>query len=114
MYIFISVLIFAVSVLLGLVVLVQNPKGGGLAANFSGAGSQFMGVRQTADFLEKASWGLAIALLVLSLTATMVIPREYGVTGAQKSEIMDKVDGVNTAAPIDFQAPAAEEELQGE
>jgi len=114
MYIFISVLILAVSILLGLIVLVQNPKGGGLAANFSGAGSQFMGVRQTADFLEKASWGLAIALLVLSLTATMVIPREYGVTGAQKSEIMDKVDGINTGVPIDFQTPAAEEELQGE
>ena len=75
MYIFISILILAVSILLGLIVLVQNPKGGGLATNFTGSGSQFMGVRQTADFLEKASWGLAIALLRLSLTATMVIPR---------------------------------------
>ena len=67
MYYFISILILVVSVLLGLIVLVQNPKGGGLAANFAGTGSQFMGARQTADFLEKASWSLAIALLVLSL-----------------------------------------------
>ncbi len=114
MYIFISVLILAVSVLLGLIVLVQNPKGGGLAANFSGASSQFMGVRQTNDFLEKASWGLAIALLFLSLTATMVIPKDFGVTGVQKSEIMDKVDDINTAAPIDFQAPPPKEDVRGE
>ncbi len=114
MYIFISVLILAVSILLGLIVLVQNPKGGGLAANLSGAGSQFMGVRQTADFLEKASWGLAIALLFLSLTATMVIPRDYEVAGAQKSEIIDQVDDINNSAPIDFQTPPPQEELQEE
>jgi len=114
MYIFISILILAVSVLIGLIVLVQNPKGGGLAINLTGSGSQFMGVRQTADFLEKASWGLAIALLILSLTATMVIPRNYEVVGAEKSEIMDKVDGMNNAAPIDFQAPPPQEEVQPE
>ncbi len=114
MYIFISVLILAVSVLLGLIVLVQNPKGGGLAANLTGAGSQFMGVRQTADFLEKASWGLAIALLVLSLTATMVIPRDYVVAGGEKSEIMEQVGGMNNATPIDFQAPPPKEEVPGE
>ncbi|MAZ94119.1 MAG: preprotein translocase subunit SecG [Bacteroidales bacterium] len=114
MYIFISILILAVSILLGLIVLVQNPKGGGLATNFTGSGSQFMGVRQTADFLEKASWGLAIALLILSLTATMVIPRNYEVVGAEKSEIMDKVDGMNNTAPIDFQAPPPQEEVQPE
>ena len=114
MYIFISILILAVSVLIGLIVLVQNPKGGGLATKLTGSGSQFMGVRQTADFLEKASWGLAIALLILSLTATMVIPRNYEVVGAEKSEIMDKVDGMNNAAPIDFQAPPPQEEVQPE
>ena len=87
MYIFISILILVISVLLGLIVLVQNPKGGGLAANFSGAGSQFMGVRQTADFLEKATWSLAVGLLVLSLAATMIIPRGIENAGPQDSEI---------------------------
>lgn len=114
MYIFISILILAVSVLLGLIVFVQNPKGGCLATNLSGAGSQFMGVRQTADFLEKASWGLAIALLFLSLTATMIIPRNYEVVGAEQSEIIDKVEDINNAAPIDFQAPPPQEEVENE
>ena len=59
-----------------IVVLVQNSKGGGLAANFQSQ-SQIMGVRKTADFLEKASWGLAVALLVLCLVATAVVPGKH-------------------------------------
>ena len=63
LYIIISVLIFIVCILLILVVLVQNSKGGGLASSFSSS-NQLMGVRKTADFLEKSTWSLAIALLV--------------------------------------------------
>lgn len=66
---FVIVLIVIVSVLLGLIVLVQNPKGGGLATGFTGA-NQIGGVKRTTDFLEKATWTLAILLLVLSITAT--------------------------------------------
>ncbi|MBE0649581.1 MAG: preprotein translocase subunit SecG [Bacteroidales bacterium] len=112
MYVFISILILVICVLLGLIVLVQNPKGGGLAANFSG-GTQFMGARQTADFLEKASWGLAIALLVLSLTATMIIPRNSGTTSNQQnSELQNMIDHAkkpeaNFMAPPVTQQPAA-------
>ncbi len=72
MYNFLVILILIVSVLLAAVVLVQNSKGGGLAANFS-APNQIMGVRKTTDFLEKATWVLATALLVLSLIATLTI-----------------------------------------
>src|SRR5210317_1765883 len=74
-YILISVLILITCILLVLVVLVQNSKGGGLASNFSGS-NQVMGVRKTTDFLEKATWTLAITLFVLSLAASMTIPRE--------------------------------------
>ena len=74
MYALVSVLIIIASILLTLIVLVQNSKGGGLASNFSGS-NQVMGVRKTADFLEKATWTLAISLVVLSMVATMTIPR---------------------------------------
>ena len=74
MYVFVSVIILIVCVLLALVVLVQNSKGGGLASNFAGSG-QIMSVRKTADFLEKATWTLAIILLVLSLMSVFIIPR---------------------------------------
>lgn len=68
MYTFIVILILVVCVLLALVVLVQNSKGGGLAANFS-APTQVLGARQSADFIEKATWWLAAILIVLSLAA---------------------------------------------
>lgn len=110
MYYFISILILVVSVLLGLIVLVQNPKGGGLAANFGGTGSQFMGARQTADFLEKASWTLAIALLILSLSATMIVPRNVSEIGVQDTQLREQLEDVNQTAPIDFQAPPPQEE----
>jgi preprotein translocase subunit SecG len=67
----ISILIFIACCLLVLAVLIQNPKGGGLASGFQ-AGSQVMGVRRTADFLEKATWGLASAIIVLSIAATVL------------------------------------------
>ncbi|MEO6884445.1 MAG: preprotein translocase subunit SecG [Bacteroidia bacterium] len=62
----IEVLISIVSIVLILVVLVQNSKGGGLSSSFASS-NQVMGVRKTTDFLEKATWALAIGLLVLSL-----------------------------------------------
>jgi preprotein translocase subunit SecG len=84
MDIFLIVLILFVAVLLVLVVLAQNPKGGGLASNFGGAGSsQLMGVKKTGDLLEKLTWGFVIALIVLALSiniylkpAEMVAPEE--------------------------------------
>ncbi len=103
MYIFISILILIVCILLGLIVLVQNPKGGGLAANF-GSANQFMGARQTADFLEKASWTLAVVLLLLSLTATMIIPRGNAKGNVQDSELQNKINNIKQPA-VDFQAP---------
>ncbi len=77
MYILITVLIFVVCILLVLVVLVQNSKGGGLASNFQSSG-QVMGVRKTTDFLEKGTWSLAAILLFLCVIASGFIPREGG------------------------------------
>ncbi len=63
------------AVLLILVVLIQNSKGGGLASSFS-QGNQVMGVKKTTDFLEKATWTLAICLAVFCLAASFTIPHE--------------------------------------
>lgn len=66
---FIILLIVIVCLLLGLIILVQNPKGGGLAVGFQGA-SQIGGVQRTTDFLEKATWYLGMALFVLCLASS--------------------------------------------
>ena len=76
MYTIFAVLIIITSILLVLVVLVQNPKGGGLSSSFGGgSGNQIMGAKKTTDFLEKATWTLAIALISLSLLSNFAIPR---------------------------------------
>ena len=97
MYIVIVSFILLTCVLLALVVLVQNSKGGGLAANFSSQ-NQIMGVRKTADFLEKATWVLAIVLVVLSLAATVAIPRNANVDaeGGLKTEVTTE----NVSIPV--------------
>jgi preprotein translocase subunit SecG len=106
-YIFVSVLIIIACVLQVLIVLVQNSKGGGLAANFTSAG-QTMGVRKTADFLEKSTWTIAIAIFVLSLAAAAAIPR--GGDGQQsriQSQIENAVDP-NAIPTLPTAGPPAE------
>lgn len=61
--------LIVISILLILVVLVQNSKGGGISSNFSAA-NQIMGARRGTDFIEKATWTLAILLLVFSLLSS--------------------------------------------
>jgi preprotein translocase subunit SecG len=80
------VIIFIVCILLILLVLVQNSKGGGLSSSFSSS-NQVMGVRRTTDFLEKATWILAVSLVVLSIGATGFLPKE----NAPKSQIENQI-----------------------
>ncbi len=72
MYTFLIILFVLVSVLMCIIVLIQNPKGGGLASSFSSS-NQIMGVRKTTDFLEKTTWGLAILMFVLSVATAYVV-----------------------------------------
>ncbi len=91
------ILIVLASVILGLIVLVQNPKGGGLAGNIAGFSNQFMGVKQTTDVLEKGTWIFGGIIALLCLFSTMFI-------GGVASNTPDRVKeatggGVNTAPP---------------
>jgi preprotein translocase subunit SecG len=99
-YLLIAVLIIIICILMVLVVLVQNSKGGGLVSSFSSS-NQVMGVRKTADFLEKTTWILAVALLVLSLVSFMVIPKGGSKTTVD-TELRGKI-GTNAQPVKDFQ-----------
>lgn len=67
------ILIILASVVLGLVVLIQNPKGGGLTGSIAGFSNQFMGVKQTTDVLEKGTWIFAAVVGVLCLVSAFFI-----------------------------------------
>ncbi len=95
MYTFVVVLLVISSIILGLIILVQNSKGGGLTSGLS-ASNQVMGVRKTTDFLEKLTWGFAIGIIVLAIVGNLVLPKA-GVNGGSKSLIQQQID--NTAAP---------------
>ena len=71
MYTILAILITIASILLIGVILIQKSKGGGLAANVNNY-NQFMGVRKTTDFVEKATWGLAIFICALSIWSAFV------------------------------------------
>lgn len=72
MYTFLIVLFVIASILMCLIVLIQNSKGGGLASSFSSS-NQIMGVRKTTDFLEKTTWTLAAVMVVLSVVTAYVV-----------------------------------------
>ena len=77
MYSIVVGLLIFISILLILVVLVQNSKGGGLSSQFGGSGSnQFMGVQKTNDLLEKVTWTLAILVVSLTLLTKVFLPSQ--------------------------------------
>ena len=88
-----TILVLIASVLITLIVLLQNGKGGGLASNFV-AGNQTFGVRQTADILEKITWGLAAFVLVVAIVTSFTLNK-----GTSTIDITDK---------IEMEAPAPE------
>ncbi len=95
MYVLFTILIVIASVLLTFIVLVQNSKGGGLAAGFTSS-NQIMGVRKTTDFLEKATWSLVAFIIVLSIASVAV--DKSGVK-VNESEINEQYQNTKQAEP---------------
>ena len=93
------ILIIIACIVLSLIVLVQNPKGGGLAGNIAGFSNQFMGVKQTTDVLEKGTWIFAAVIAVLCLTSAFFISN-----GSSSSN--DRLEKINPAG-VGGQRPPA-------
>ncbi len=102
-YLLFLILIIIVSVLLILVIMVQNPKGGGLSSSFGGGGSQSLGgVQNTTNFLDKSTWGLAIALFALILLSNFAIPRNNVVDLRSETEgIINNREVLDTPQTLD-------------
>ncbi|MBR8702672.1 preprotein translocase subunit SecG [Porphyromonas levii] len=100
MYVFLSILIVLLAIVLVFVVTIQNSKGGGLAAGFASS-NNVMGVRRTTDLIEKITWGLAIAIAVLAILTVRWAPSNA--SNQPESVIMDKVNEIQLPAPVDAQ-----------
>ncbi|WP_288241861.1 preprotein translocase subunit SecG [uncultured Bacteroides sp.] len=112
MYLLLVILMVIASLLMCFIVLIQNSKGGGLASGFSSS-NQIMGVRKTTDFLEKATWGLAAFMVVMSIATAYVVPTASGRGGdviLEQAQQEEKTNPYNmptgTAAP-QTETPAA-------
>ena len=97
-----TVLVLIASVLITLIVLLQNGKGGGLASNFV-AGNQTFGVRQTADILEKITWGLVGFIFLVSIVTTFTMN-----SGVDSVDLTEKIEIAAPAPEFPAAAPAAE------
>ena len=103
MIILFLVLIIICSVAIGLFILIQNPKGGGLAGSIAGFNTQFMGVKQTTDVLEKGTWVMAIAIALLCLFSAFFIP---------EGKVSNR-DAINARPSAGAPAPNSGSPLQG-
>src|ERR1700721_2941527 len=90
------ILIILACIILGLIILVQNPKGGGLAGNVGGFSNQLMGVKQTTDVLEKGTWVLAAVVGLLCLFSAIFV----GKTGSSRSRVPGNVTPTQQSAPV--------------
>lgn len=91
------ILIILLSVILGLIILVQNPKGGGVAGSLGGFSNQLMGVKQTTDVMEKGTWIFGALVAILCITSAFFIKG----TAGGKSSIIDEapVNAPKTTTP---------------
>src|SRR3982751_4243455 len=96
------ILIILASVILGFIILVQNPKGGGLSGSIAGINNQFMGVKQTNDVLEKGTWIFSILIAVLCIFSTFFMTAS---SGGNDNEILNKINTSQGSTPA-RQAPA--------
>ena len=91
MYNIILFLIIFLSFLLVLVIMVQNPKGGGLASTFGGDSQQIGGVKKTTDFLDRSTWILASLLFLLILFSNITL---NSVDEVNQSELLNNNDDI--------------------
>jgi len=89
MLVLFGILVIISSVILGFIVLVQNPKGGGLSGTFGGVGNQLIGVKQTTDVLEKGTWVFAAIVGILCIISPVFIPKNAGAS-SKNEELINK------------------------
>ncbi len=97
-----GIIVILASLVLGFIVLVQNPKGGGLNSSLGSMGNQLMGVKQTTDVLEKGTWVFAAIVGLLCITSPAFMPKQG--SGSNKND--DLINKAPASAPKPATTPA--------
>jgi len=98
------ILIILAAAILGLIILIQNPKGGGLSGNIAGVGNQFMGVKQTNDVLEKGTWIFSGLVALLCIFSSFFMSSS---SSTNDNDILNKINTNQGTAPARSTTPAA-------
>ena len=99
MLILFGILVIIASVILGLIVLVQNPKGGGLSGTFGGAANQIFGYKRTTDDIERITWGLVVIVFALCLSSAAFKPNEsVEVQNGLRPEAVPPTNSINMSS----------------
>ncbi len=107
MMIVFCIVVLLTCVILGFIILVQNPKGGGLAANIGGISNQFMGVKQTNDVLEKGTWIFATIVALLCVFSVVFIPHTTG-----NRDMLDRINTKPSSTNYPSAMPPAPQQQQ--
>lgn len=100
------VLIIIACAMLAIVVMAQNPKGGGLSGTFGGNSSAQFGVQRTNDFMEKATWTLGIVIVVLILLSVLVTAKPRTAAPQQAAPAQTEIPANPTNPTNSAPAPA--------
>ena len=103
LFIILTIIAAIASILLTIVVLLQNGKGGGLASNFT-AGNQTFGVRQTADILEKITWGLVVVIFLVCIISAFTL----GTSNKDSEDITTEIENQAGEVVPEFETPSSE------
>ena len=112
MLIIFGILVLLSSIILGLIILIQNPKGGGLSASFGGIGNQLMGVKRTTDVLEKGTWLFASIVAILCLTSAVFIGKSTG--NSERDQLINNASTGTSTAPKQNSVPLQSNPQQGQ
>lgn len=99
------ILIILAAVIISFLILVQNPKGGGLAGAIAGFNNQFMGVKQTTDVLEKGTWIMAVLIAVLCICSP-IFTSQSGRSTSRDRNLRPQTQSAPAPATTLPQAPA--------
>ncbi len=109
MFTFLTILIIVVCLFIVMIVLIQNPKGGGLTGGMGNTASSIIGVQSAGDVMEKTTWGSALLLMLLCVLTAFIVPRDDNAGVIERTKTEEAAKLPSTAPVAQPTAPAVQQ-----